>query len=376
MYNVLFVFGTRPEVIKLAPVIRCFKSDPEINVTVCITGQHREMLDQMLSAFNIVADYDLNVMTPGQGLVDLCSNITLGLTRIFKIYTPDIVLVQGDTTTAFAAALTAYYHKISVGHIEAGLRTSNLYSPWPEEGNRRLIASIARFHFAPTLSSRESLLKENISDANIYLTGNTIVDALQDTVSLLNKSPRLIDSCRNNLPYNFDSTKPYILVTCHRREVLEFGAEQIFLAIRKISTIRKIQVLFPVHLNPIIRAHAQKVFSGVKNVFICPPQDYVTFVWLLSNATLVITDSGGVQEEASILGKSVLITRETTERPEAVCQNRILVGMDSALIYSEACKFLDGSGGAVPNNEFNTKLYGDGKASIRILNYLKGEVFK
>ncbi|MDK1301033.1 non-hydrolyzing UDP-N-acetylglucosamine 2-epimerase, partial [Cronobacter malonaticus] len=316
--RVLTVFGTRPEAIKMAPLVHALAQDPAFDTRVCVTAQHRQMLDQVLNLFSIVPDYDLNIMKPGQGLTEITCRILEGLKPILTEFRPDVVLVHGDTTTTIATSLAAFYQRIPVGHVEAGLRTGDLYSPWPEEANRTLTGHLAMYHFAPTERSRQNLLRENIPDARIFVTGNTVIDALiavRDRV-LADEPLRL----RLETQYPFlDGDKKMILVTGHRRESFGEGFEQICRALADIAAQnRDVQIVYPVHLNPNVTEPVNRILGHVENVVLIEPQEYLPFVWLMNHAWLILTDSGGIQEEAPSLGKPVLVMRETTERPEAV----------------------------------------------------------
>ena len=371
MTKILVIFGTRPEAIKMAPLINALRKRGHFETKVCVTAQHREMLDQVLSLFGIIPDYDLNLMKSGQTLTDITSRILTALKPILAEFKPDLVLVHGDTTTTFAATLASYYEQIDVGHIEAGLRTGNIYSPWPEEINRKLTAAISKFHFAPTQRAKENLLSENVTAANIVVTGNTVIDALLQTKNILDQDLNL----KKNLIRNFlglDLQKKFILVTGHRRENFGKGFQEICDGLARLAKSRSdVQVIFPVHLNPNVREIVHQRLSKFSNIFLLPPQDYLPFVLLLSNAELILTDSGGVQEEAPALGKPVLVMRENTERPEALAAGTAkLVGTRSSVITSEVLKLLDDSEEyAKMSNAINP--YGDGNASERIIAHLE-----
>ena len=375
MKKILLVFGTRPEAIKMAPLVKAFNEQNQYFETkVCVTAQHREMLDQVLSLFEIVADFDLNVMQPNQDLYAITSNILLGMKGVFQSFRPDFIFVHGDTTTTFAVSLAAFYEKILVGHIEAGLRTGNLYSPWPEEANRKLTSQLTCYHFAPTAQSRDNLLKENIAPDKIIVTGNTVIDALLLMKSKLETDPDFRGKVHNSVKQKgFDpKTAEFILVTGHRRENFGQGFIDICTALKTIALERPtINIVYPVHLNPNVRKPVNELLTGVKNVYLIEPLEYEAFIYLMSLAKLIITDSGGVQEEAPSLGKPVLVMRDTTERPEAVDAGTVkLVGTHTQRIISETNNLLDNK----QAYEIMTKAhnpYGDGKACARIINFMK-----
>jgi len=387
--KVLFIFGTRPEAIKMAPVIKELQKHPEqFAVSVCVTAQHRQMLDQVLELFEIVPDFDLDIMKPGQSLTDVTCNVLQGLAPVLEKLKPDLVLVHGDTTTTMAASLAAYYQKIAVGHIEAGLRTGNIYSPWPEEMNRRLTGAITRYHFAPTEQSRQNLLAEGIADETITVTGNTVIDALlmvRAKMSVGNMGARIAQDLVLKYPSLTSillstSAKRLILVTGHRRENFGEGFENICYALKEIAAAHPdVEVIYPVHLNPNVQEPVRRILgaaslnsalsaphSPLPNVHLIEPLDYLPFVWLMNRAYLIITDSGGVQEEAPSLGKPVLVMRSTTERPEAVTAGTvILVGTDREKIVASAHRLLvDKAAYETMTRAHNP--YGDGKAAERI----------
>jgi UDP-N-acetylglucosamine 2-epimerase (non-hydrolysing) len=369
--KVLTVFGTRPEAIKMAPVVKALAADPAFEAKVCVTAQHRQMLDQVLDIFSIKPNFDLNLMKPGQDLSDITSNVLLGMRDVYQQWLPDIVLVHGDTTTTLAASLSAYYARIKVGHVEAGLRTGNKYSPWPEEMNRRLTGAITDLHFAPTEKARANLLGEGTAADTIHITGNTVIDALLDVVERVRTDAGL--RSRFEAQFNFiNPAKRLILVTGHRRENFGTGFENICQALAKIAQRGDVQVVYPVHLNPNVQEPVRRILSGVADVHLIEPQDYLPFVYLMDRSTMLITDSGGVQEEAPSLGKPVLVMRDTTERPEAVDAGTVkLVGTDSAAIVSEANRLLDDPAAyEVMARAHNP--YGDGRAANRILETLRG----
>lgn len=370
--KVLSVFGTRPEAIKMAPVLQELARWPEIfDSKVCVTAQHREMLDQVLDLFGITPEFDLNLMQKNQSLSDLAARILSGMQPVLREFKPDYVLVHGDTTTTFAATLSAFYEGVAVGHVEAGLRTGNLYAPWPEEANRKLTSVLTKCHFAPTAQSRKNLLAEGVADEAIFVTGNTVIDALLSVVKRLKSDRALESSIANRFPF-LDPQKRLILVTGHRRESFGEGFESLCHSLRKIATeCDDVQIVYPVHLNPHVREPAHRILSGLDNLFLIEPEDYLPFVYLMTRCDLIITDSGGIQEEAPSLGKPVLVTRDITERPEAVAANVVkLVGTNSALLVDEVSKFLArdrrGAHVVMPANP-----YGDGFAARRIVEALK-----
>ena len=370
MKKILTVFGTRPEAIKMAPLVHALSDDNRFDAKICVTAQHREMLDQVLKLFEIKPDFDLNIMKAGQTLNDVTTSILSGLKPILEDFKPDVVLVHGDTATTFAASLAAYYQQIKVGHVEAGLRTGNIYSPWPEEANRQLTSVIANYHFAPTEGSKENLLNEGISKDDITVTGNTVIDALFWVKEKLNKDSSLTNELSSRFNY-LDSIKKLILVTGHRRESFGDGFERICEALSQIATNNPdTQVLYPVHLNPNVQEPVNRLLKGLDNVFLIEPQQYLPFCYLMDRASIILTDSGGIQEEAPSLGKPVLVMRETTERPEAVDAGTVrLVGTDVKLIVSQVDLLLTNP------NEYQKMSrahnpYGDGLACGRILKFL------
>jgi len=369
--KVLTVFGTRPEAIKMAPLVHALAKDPYFEAKVCVTAQHREMLDQVLNLFSIVPDYDLDIMQPGQGLTEITCRILEGLKPILESFKPDVVLVHGDTTTTIAASLAAFYQRIPVGHVEAGLRTGDLSSPWPEEANRTLTGHLAMYHFSPTQNARQNLLRENIPDKQIFVTGNTVIDALfwvRDTV--LNND-NLHSELAARYPF-LDESKKLVLVTGHRRESFGQGFEQICHALVDIAaTHQDVQIVYPVHLNPNVSEPVNRILGHVKNIILIEPQDYLPFLWLMTHAWLILTDSGGIQEEAPSLGKPVLVMRETTERPEAIEAGTVrLVGTDRQRIVEEVTHLLrDNDAWQAMSRAHNP--YGDGQACERILHALK-----
>ncbi|MFS7219107.1 non-hydrolyzing UDP-N-acetylglucosamine 2-epimerase [Rahnella inusitata] len=369
--KVLTIFGTRPEAIKMAPLVHALSQDAAFESRVCVTAQHREMLDQVLRLFEITPDYDLDIMKPGQGLTEITCRILAGLKPVLDDFKPDVVLVHGDTTTTLSASLAAFYHQIPVGHVEAGLRTGDLSSPWPEEANRLLTGHLATWHFAPTENARANLLKENIPGKGIYVTGNTVIDALLWVRDRFSGDTSLAQQLAASYPF-LDADKKLILVTGHRRESFGDGFERICSALVDIARQHPdVQIVYPVHLNPNVSEPVNRILHGIDNIVLIDPQDYLPFVYLMDKAYLILTDSGGVQEEAPSLGKPVLVMRETTERPEAVnAKTVILVGTDPARIVEEVNRLL------TDENEYNSMSrahnpYGDGHACHHILEALK-----
>lgn len=354
----------------MAPLVLGLAADPRFESRVCITAQHREMLDQVTALFGIQPDHDLNVMRPGQDLYGVTSDILLGLRDVLAEVKPDIVLVHGDTATTLSATLAAYYARIPVGHVEAGLRTGNLYSPWPEEGNRRVTGALAALHFAPTETSRDGLLRENVAPERIVVTGNTVIDALLQVVARIEVDAAL----QQQMAARFDflqSGRRIVLVTGHRRESFGGGFERICQALRQIAdTFGDVDIIYPMHLNPNVREPVQRLLGGAGNIHLIEPLDYLPFVWLMSRAHVIVTDSGGIQEEAPSLGKPVLVMRDTTERPEAVTAGTVrLVGTETAVIVAEVTRLLRDQA-AYDEMSFAHNPYGDGKATQRILDAL------
>lgn len=370
--SILTIFGTRPEAIKMSPLVKALEGDARFNSTLCVTAQHREMLDQVLKIFEIRPDHDLNIMSPGQSLSDITSRILIGLQPILDEVQPDVVLVHGDTTTTLAATLAAYYAQIPVGHIEAGLRTGDIYSPWPEEGNRKLTSALAAYHFAPTNAAQENLLAENIDAETITVTGNTVIDALCISRARIQNDVEFRDTLAETFPF-LDPSQRLILITGHRRESFGGGFERICQALKQISEAHPdAQIVYPVHLNPNVQTPVNRLLSKVKNMHLIPPLEYLPFVYLMSKAHLILTDSGGIQEEAPSLGKPVLVMRETTERPEAIAAGTVkLVGTDVAQIVAEVDLLMRDKAAYVKMSEAHNP-YGDGKACARILNTLSG----
>ena len=368
--KVLTVFGTRPEAIKMAPLVQALAEDSRFDAKVCVTAQHREMLDQVLELFEIIPDYDLNLMKAGQTLNDVTSRILLDLKPVLQEFKPDVVLVHGDTATTFAASLAAYYEKIAVGHVEAGLRTGDIYSPWPEEANRRLTGTLATYHFAPTAISEANLLKENIDSNNIVVTGNTVIDALLKVVEKIESSSSLQDELKQS--YSFlDESKDLVVITGHRRENFGGGFENICAAIAESAKNNpNVQYVYPVHLNPNVQEPVNRLLKNLGNVYLIDPLEYLPFVNLMRLSTVILTDSGGIQEEAPSLGKPVLVMRDTTERPEAVEAGTVkLVGTDKDLIIKSLSELLKKEEEYQKMSKAHNP-YGDGKACENILNIL------
>jgi len=368
--KILTVFGTRPEAIKMAPLVHALAVDNRFDSKVCVTAQHREMLDQVLDLFEIEPDFDLNIMKAGQTLNDVTTSILVGLKPVLDSFKPDVVLVHGDTATTFAAALAAYYQQIKVGHVEAGLRTGNIYSPWPEEANRKLTSAITNYHFAPTLGSKENLLKEGVAESDVTVTGNTVIDALFWVRKKLQEDKSLDVSLAAKFDF-LDPDKKLILVTGHRRESFGGGFERICEALRQIATMHpQAQILYPVHLNPNVQEPVNRLLNDLDNIFLIEPQQYLPFCYLMDRSTIILTDSGGIQEEAPSLGKPVLVMRDTTERPEAIDAGTVrLVGTDIKLIVRQVEILLSDS------EEYKLMSlahnpYGDGLACCRILDFL------
>lgn len=368
--KVLNIFGTRPEAIKMAPLVHALAAENSFESKVCVTAQHREMLDQVLSLFEIKPDFDLDIMSDSQSLIGINKAILEGLTLILMDFKPDIVLVHGDTSTTFGAALAAYYQKIPVGHVEAGLRTGNLLSPWPEEGNRKLTAALANFHFAPTLAAKNNLLNENVKESLITVTGNTVIDALLWVREKIIHDIALGSELAHRYPM-LDADRPLILVTGHRRESFGDGFERICQALRRIALKhRDCQIIYPVHLNPNVKEPVNRLLHDVENIYLIPPQDYLPFVYLMERAKIILTDSGGIQEEAPSLGKPVLVMRDVTERPEAIEAGTVkLVGTNVDLIFSEVNELLTNDLKYCQMSQAHNP-YGDGNASSRIVNFL------
>ena len=378
MKKILIVFGTRPEAIKMVPLIKEFKKYNDFEVKICVSAQHRQMLDQVLNLFEIKPDYDLDIMKTNQDLYDISSRVLLGMRDVMKDFCPNVVLVHGDTTTSFVGALAAFYQKIKIGHVEAGLRTNDLYSPFPEEANRQITGVLADFHFAPTQSAKQNLIKENKNPNSIIVTGNTVIDALLLMIDKIEKNVNLRDEITSilRLKYsNFGSERKFILVTGHRRENFGDGFLNICDALKNIAQNNpEIDIVYPVHLNPNVQKPVREILSNLSNVYLIDPLEYEKFVYLMSKSFFIITDSGGIQEEAPSLGKPVLVTRDTTERPEALQSGTVkLVGTNKNIIIKEAQNLI------LQKDEFEkmskaNNPYGDGKASERIVEFLKERV--
>lgn len=381
MKTVLLVFGTRPEAIKMAPLVKKLqRHSNDFKTVVCVTGQHREMLDQVLQIFDIKPDYDLNIMKQGQDLYDVTARVLVGLRDVLRDVKPDVVLVHGDTTTSMAAALAAFYQQIPVGHVEAGLRTHNIYSPWPEEINRQLTGRIATYHFAPTPLSRENLLHEGVDENHIFVTGNTVIDALYWVVNRIKNDDELDRTLNNELLQNgydvarLSQGKKVVLITGHRRENFGDGFTQICRAIKTLEeTYPDVDFVYPMHLNPNVRKPIHEAFDGRQheNMFFIEPLEYLSFIYLMEKSAIVLTDSGGIQEEAPGLGKPVLVMRDTTERPEALEAGTVkLVGTDYDKIVKEVSQLIEDAQYYQTMSEA-VNPYGDGKACERIINALK-----
>ena len=382
MKKVMLVFGTRPEAIKMAPLVKEFQKQPkQVETVVCVTGQHREMLDQVLKIFDIKPDYDLNIMKQGQDLYDVTARVLTGMRDVLKEVKPDVVLVHGDTTTSTAAALAAFYQQIPVGHVEAGLRTHNIYSPWPEEMNRLLTGRLATYHFSPTPLSRNNLIKESVDDRNIIITGNTVIDALYWVVDKIKNNKELdneLEDILSKAGYDvnrLNNGKKLVLITGHRRENFGDGFINMCTAIKDLTVkYPDLDFVYPMHLNPNVRKPIHEVFgenlSGLKNMFFIEPLEYLSFVYLMEKSSIVLTDSGGIQEEAPGLGKPVLVMRDTTERPEALDAGTVkLVGTDYNKIVNEVSSLIDDKA-AYEKMSKAVNPYGDGLACGRIVNAL------
>ena len=376
MRKILFVFGTRPEAIKMAPLVKEFQKHHNVfEAKVCVTGQHRQMLDQVLDIFEIKPDFDLNIMAPNQDLYDITSKVMLGLRDVLKSFMPEIVFVHGDTTTSMAATIAAFYQKMKIAHIEAGLRTYNLHSPWPEEMNRQVTDRLCDYCFAPTTLSQNNLLKEFVDKGKIHVTGNTVIDALLMAKDFIRTRPEIKSNIIDDLDrkgYNLNKQRKYILVTGHRRENFGEGFLNICKALKEIALEHpEIDILYPVHLNPNVQKPVYEILSELNNIFLIAPLDYLPFVYVMQNSHIILTDSGGVQEEAPSLGKPVLVMRDTTERPEAIEAGTVkLVGTDSNSIIENINLLLT-------NSDLYNKMahahnpYGDGKACERIIDIIK-----
>jgi len=368
--RILTVFGTRPEAIKMAPLVKALAANEAFDSKVCVTAQHREMLDQVLSLFKIIPDYDLNIMSPNQSLSKITSRILEELESVITDFKPDYILVHGDTATTFATTLAAYYARVPVCHVEAGLRTGDVYSPWPEEGNRKLTGALAKYHFAPTELSKQNLLLENVSPDDILVTGNTVIDALLDVQKTIKTDAGLAKELAGKFPF-LDAKKKMILVTGHRRESFGSGFERICEALRKISSKHNdVQIIYPVHLNPNVQEPVGRLLGDMKNIHLIDPLDYLPFVYLMEKSYIILTDSGGIQEEAPSLGKPVLVMRDTTERPEAIAAGTVkLVGSDVELIVNETNELLTNVDAYSKMSRAHNP-YGDGKSVARIVDFL------
>lgn len=374
MKKVLLVFGTRPEAIKMAPLVNKMSQDAMFETSVCVTGQHREMLDQVLRIFDIRPDFDLDIMRAGQDLFDVSTAILSGLKTVIQEVEPDLVLVHGDTATTFAASLAAYYCQVKLGHVEAGLRTYDLFSPWPEEGNRQLTGVLANYHFAPTDDARKNLVREGHCEGNIVVTGNTVIDALLLALDKIENSAQLKQQIEDQISkcYKLNATRRFILVTGHRRENFGEGFLNICQALKELALSNpNIDIVYPVHLNPNVQRPVKDLLSEVTNIYLIDPLQYESFIYLMSRCYLLITDSGGVQEEAPSLGKPVLLMRDTTERPEAVAAGTVkLVGTDASRIVEEAQALLDNQK-RYAQMSCSHNPYGDGNACEHIVRYIK-----
>ena len=375
MKKILLVFGTRPEAIKMAPLVKAFQKDTEhFETRVCVTAQHRQMLDQVLEVFGITPEYDLNIMAPNQDLYDITAKVLMGLREVLKDFRPDTVVVHGDTTTSMAASLAAFYMQIPVGHVEAGLRTYNMLSPWPEEMNRQVTDRICTYYFAPTEQSKKNLLQENIDEKKIFITGNTVIDALLMAVDIISSTPGMEEKIAKEFQekgYTVGN-REYILVTGHRRENFGEGFLHICKAIKELAALHPdMDIVYPVHLNPNVQKPVYELLSGVDNVYLISPLDYLPFIYAMQHSTLLLTDSGGVQEEAPSLGKPVLVMRDTTERPEAVEAGTVkLVGTDAEAIVSNVTALLQDKEMYKRMSETHNP-YGDGQACERIMVALR-----
>ena len=375
MKKILIVFGTRPEAIKMAPLVKAFQKEKIIFETrVCVTAQHRQMLDQVLDIFDIQPDYDLNIMKPGQDLYDITANVLIGMKAVLSDFNPDIVLVHGDTTTTLSASLAAYYAKVKVGHVEAGLRTNDIYSPWPEEGNRQLTGVLANYHFAPTEISQQNLLVEGKAKNTIFVTGNTVIDALFYVVNRIENNETLKKKIEAELSkqYQIKDSRKFILVTGHRRENFGEGFINICEGLKQIAVSNPdIDIVYPVHLNPNVQKPVNEILSNVPNIYLIDPLQYEEFIYLMNKSLFIITDSGGIQEEAPSLGKPVLVMRDTTERPEAVAAGTVkLVGCNKVVLFEEA-QILIYDSQAYEKMAKAHNPYGDGKACERIVSLMQ-----
>jgi UDP-N-acetylglucosamine 2-epimerase (non-hydrolysing) len=372
--KILTVFGTRPEAIKMAPLVKLLAQQPEFDSRVCVTAQHRHMLDQVLELFEIKPDYDLNIMKPGQSLSGITTEILNRIEPVLIEFKPDLVLVHGDTSTTFCTTLAAFYQRIAVGHVEAGLRTGNIYSPWPEEANRKLTSALTGLHFAPTPQSQDNLLKEAVPANTIHVTGNTVIDALLWVKEKLQADKAISAALHKNFPYLRDDAR-LVLITGHRRENFGGGFENICAAIGQLAIdFPAVDFLYPVHLNPNVLEPVNRLLGNVSNVHLIEPQDYLPFVYLMTRSYIILTDSGGIQEEAPSLGKPVLVMRDTTERPEALSAGTVkLVGTNTAII-TEAVTTLLSNQDEYNRMSYAHNPYGDGKACQRIVNIIKNDL--
>ena len=370
MIKTLCIFGTRPEAIKMAPLAIALHQNEKFLSKICVTGQHREMLDQVLNLFEIVPDFDLNIMKQGQDLTDISTAILNGLKKTFLDFKPDLIFVHGDTATTFAASLAAYYHRIPIIHVEAGLRTGNIYSPWPEEGNRKLTGAIATYHLAPTEHAKNNLISESISSDSIIVTGNTIIDALMTITEKLQSDKSLSNKLQVYFKF-IDQSKKLILVTGHRRENFGDGFNRICNALAKIAKkFPNSQIVYPMHLNPNVREPVNRILKNIPNIYLIEPLEYLPFVYLMSKSYLILTDSGGIQEEAPSLGIPVLVMRDTTERPEAVEAGTVkLVGTNENAIYEAVSDLLTNDSSYQTMSKAHNP-YGDGKACHRIVEFI------
>lgn len=367
--KVLSIFGTRPEAIKMAPVVKRLHQQLGTNAKVCVTAQHRHMLDQILNLFSIQPDYDLNLMKENQDLVYLSNSILKGVTEVLKDFQPDRVIVQGDTSSTLFASMAAFYTRVPIAHVEAGLRSNNLYSPWPEEGNRKITSHLSDFHFAPTQSAADNLYREGIPENRIFITGNTVIDALFMAKEQLNANAALLKEMQEKFSF-LDPKKKLILVTGHRRENFGHGFLEICSALAKLAEDSSIQIVYPAHLNPNVQKPVQEMLSHLKNIYLMEPLDYLPFIYLMEKSYLILTDSGGIQEEAPSLGKPVLVMRNVTERPEGILSGTVkLVGTDMNNIIKEVTQLL-GSDEHYQKMSLAHNPYGDGKAADRIVKIM------
>ncbi|WP_175946821.1 non-hydrolyzing UDP-N-acetylglucosamine 2-epimerase [Burkholderia pyrrocinia] len=370
MKKILLVFGTRPEAIKMAPLVRVLKAQTDVDVKVCVTAQHREMLDQVLTLFDIKPDYDLNLMRQSQTLTDVTTGILQAIGLVFDELRPDVVLVHGDTTTTLAVSLAAFYRYLPVGHVEAGLRSGDIWSPWPEELNRRVTDAVSSWHFAPTGKARDNLLSEGVPAGSVVLTGNTVIDALHEVKRMLDHNTELTEKVAANFPF-LEPSRRVVLITGHRRESFGEPFRHFCEALSMLANrYRDAQFVYPLHMNPNVREPARALLGGLPNIYLIEPQEYLSFVFLMSRAHFIITDSGGIQEEGPALGKPVLVTRDTTERPEAIQAGTArLVGTNQERIVWEASRLFDNES-AYGEMSRASNPYGDGHASERIVHAL------